>query len=371
MLLPFSFHIQDKVLPCFPVFLRHFAERGPASWGGGWARTLHRLAPSGHTCPDQTPSTSVLYEGGSAKSTFFSNTANYSLFNTNPNDTKVSWDLIRPNTFHVQLWVSHIMMFVSKARSQLQRHTRTYPEICKQLFNFISFILVFYFPEDTNKLYKEVIDIHWQFIFHWLFSMKDDFFYPSPTSINSTKTYQKLSHLQVSNYFLAALNRYSKKSASTSWKNLRCLRIRCDSTWGQHPAFLPVFSLLTFDAGIFFTRHQQPHFLKFLSFSSLLFVCTNWNTARENYSFIQEIQNRKIFPFKEDIQHVCIHRWSTVSMKKSPLPNTGKYWRNSLNEVKGQNTEKWNLSFLCPLKRVVFGFGTLEVMQLLTSIIKK
>jgi len=49
------------------------------------------------------------------------------------------------------------MTFVFKARNQLQRYTRTYPEICKQLFNLISFILVFYFPEDRSKFYEEVL----------------------------------------------------------------------------------------------------------------------------------------------------------------------------------------------------------------------
>lgn len=34
---------------------------------------------------------------------FFSSMANYSLFNTNPSKTKVSWDLIQPNIIHVQL----------------------------------------------------------------------------------------------------------------------------------------------------------------------------------------------------------------------------------------------------------------------------
>lgn len=48
------------------------------------------------------------------------------------------------------------MTFVSQARNQLQSYTRTYPEICKQLLNFLPFISVFYFAENRSKLYEEV-----------------------------------------------------------------------------------------------------------------------------------------------------------------------------------------------------------------------
>lgn len=85
-------------------FLRHFADRIPGtSGGGGGTRTLHKQSPLGHTCSDQTPSTSALYDGSSPKSTFFSSMANYSLLNTNPSKTKVFWDLIQPSLTHVQL----------------------------------------------------------------------------------------------------------------------------------------------------------------------------------------------------------------------------------------------------------------------------
>lgn len=45
---------------------------------------------------------------------FFSDMANHSLFNTNPNDPKFSWVLIQPNVINSD---SHIMTFVSKARN--------------------------------------------------------------------------------------------------------------------------------------------------------------------------------------------------------------------------------------------------------------
>lgn len=34
---------------------------------------------------------------------FFANTANYSLLNTDPNETEVCWDLIQPSIIHTQL----------------------------------------------------------------------------------------------------------------------------------------------------------------------------------------------------------------------------------------------------------------------------
>lgn len=195
MLFPFFSQIQDTALACLPVLfsLRHFADRSPgSSGGGGGTRTLHSLLCD--TLVQIRLHPPLFYMTAvQLNQPFFSSMANYSLFNTNPSKTKVSWDLIQPNIIHVQLWVSCFIYLFLRQEIDCKDKPEFIPKFarrCLITFHIIPFILFFYFPEDRRKLSEEaIVNSHWQFIFHFHFFSKG-WLHASQTSISWTKSCQ-------------------------------------------------------------------------------------------------------------------------------------------------------------------------------------